>query len=393
MPKGPVTAHDGKQTHRYLMHFPAHPARTGDPHYVDFNHFHRKTRDTARCYIGERIGFNECRDAKGNPAFVDVDGKQIGLELHHAHIEFSLQNGVSLDALKVDYPGIENPDEVGAWVESATNFRWLCLTPNAPVLMADGSTRDIQDVRPGDWVIGGHGHPDIVTATSRKRYRGEIVHIGPTSLTPSHRVSTNAGWVPIGNVANQISVFGSDVVRLGCIQDEVGWSIVRPDPVDVMDSFGWQQWPTDHLGHHQTMLHNTSFPIPNSQISSWCQPGGAISYVPFRQIVQGFHAASVAAVAIRSGAPVRSRHKGVATSVALQDGRLGWLAIDKPVRSFFTGWVHDISIAHSHSFVSGGIVVHNCAWHHRGASGAHTASHADWEASQYIPTLITKVEE
>jgi hypothetical protein len=48
------------------------------------------------------------------------------LELHHAHIEFSLQNGVDLKWLEVDYPGVSNPDEVGAWVESASNLLWLC---------------------------------------------------------------------------------------------------------------------------------------------------------------------------------------------------------------------------------------------------------------------------
>jgi hypothetical protein len=39
--------------------------------------------------------------------------------------------------------------------------------------------------------------------------------------------------------------------------------------------------------------------------------------------------------------------------------------------------------------VVGGVVVHNCAWHHRGAAGAHTASHSDFEASQYVQGLIT----
>jgi hypothetical protein len=30
-----------------------------------------------------------------------------------------------------------------------------------------------------------------------------------------------------------------------------------------------------------------------------------------------------------------------------------------------------------------------CAWHHRGAAGAHTASHSDWSASAYVQGLIT----
>jgi hypothetical protein len=49
-----------------------------------------------------------------------------------------------------------------------------------------------------------------------------------------------------------------------------------------------------------------------------------------------------------------------------------------------------LSVAHSHSFIAGGVVAHNCAWHHRGAAGAHTASHSDYEASQYVQGLISK---
>ena len=122
-----VAAHDALQSHRYVVHFPPHPARTSDPHYVDFNHYHRQHRATARCYVGERIGFDDCRDAQGAPCVIDEKGQQSGIELHHAHVEFSLQNGVSFEALEHDFPGISDPNQVGAWVESDQNFRWLCV--------------------------------------------------------------------------------------------------------------------------------------------------------------------------------------------------------------------------------------------------------------------------
>lgn len=123
-----VAAHDGAQTHHYMVHFPEHPARTADPHYVDFNHFHKKYRPTARCFIGEKIGYDGCKDAQGNPCPDPGEGKpQNGLELHHAYVEFSLQNGIDLAALEKDFPGISDPDTLGAWVESDQNFRWLCV--------------------------------------------------------------------------------------------------------------------------------------------------------------------------------------------------------------------------------------------------------------------------
>lgn len=114
----PVAAHDQHETHHYTVHFPPHPARTDDPHYKDFDHLHRewkKDPEKWQCAIGRHRGdFSECDLAKP-------------LELHHAHVEFSLQNGVDLAWLEADYPGISDPDAVGAWVESPENLMVLCV--------------------------------------------------------------------------------------------------------------------------------------------------------------------------------------------------------------------------------------------------------------------------
>ena len=105
-------AHDQTVAHKYTIHYPPHPARKDDPHYVDFEAFRKRTKATAKCSIGEhRNDFSECSG---------------GLELHHAHVEFSLQNGVDLQWLETDYPGISDPANVGAWVESGDNLTWLC---------------------------------------------------------------------------------------------------------------------------------------------------------------------------------------------------------------------------------------------------------------------------
>jgi hypothetical protein len=148
-----VDAHTQGETHRYLMHFPEHPAREDDPHYADFNAYHRAHRAIARCYIGERIGFTDCCDAQGHPAPPPAGGgEQPGLELHHAHVEFSLQNGVSLAALEVDYPGISDPGQVGAWVESGANFRWLCAWHHRGA--AGAHTASHSDYEASQYVIG-----------------------------------------------------------------------------------------------------------------------------------------------------------------------------------------------------------------------------------------------
>ena len=107
-------AHEQRTTHRYIVHYPEHEPREGDPNYVDFNAYRRRTKDTAECAVGaHRNDFSECDD-------------EHPLELHHSHVEFSLANGVDLAWLEIDYPGISDPDHVGKWIETAENLTWLC---------------------------------------------------------------------------------------------------------------------------------------------------------------------------------------------------------------------------------------------------------------------------
>lgn len=108
-------AHDQAITHRYTIAYPAHEPRETDPHYVDFEAFRRRTKATAVCAFAVMTGVtSEC----------DITHP---LELHHAHIEFALQNGIDLAVLEKFYPGVSDPTTVGAWVESGANLEWLCL--------------------------------------------------------------------------------------------------------------------------------------------------------------------------------------------------------------------------------------------------------------------------
>lgn len=110
-------AHSQTFTHTYVMHYPAHEPRQDDPNYVDFEAYRKAHIATARCVIGaHRNDFSECSSGDTNK----------GLELHHAHIEFALQNGIDLKWLEVDYPGVSDREHVGAWVESGANLVFLC---------------------------------------------------------------------------------------------------------------------------------------------------------------------------------------------------------------------------------------------------------------------------
>lgn len=112
-----VDAHSQDVSHSYVMHYPAHPARKDDPHYVDFEAYRKAHIGTARCAVGlHRNDYSECSSGDSNE----------GLELHHKHVEFALQNGVDLQWLERDYPGISDAKDVGAWVETGANFEFLC---------------------------------------------------------------------------------------------------------------------------------------------------------------------------------------------------------------------------------------------------------------------------
>ena len=107
-----TAAHSQRVQHSYIIAYPKHDPRDSDPHYVDFQAFRRRTQATAKCTFGERIN-----------DFADCGG---GLQLHHSHIEFAMQNAVNLKHLEAVYPGISDPNTVGAWVETAANLIWLC---------------------------------------------------------------------------------------------------------------------------------------------------------------------------------------------------------------------------------------------------------------------------
>lgn len=108
-----VAAHQQAIANRYTIAFPEHPARADDPHYKDFEHYRRTHVATAVCHVAERRG-GDTSECGG------------GLELHHSHVEFSMQNGVDLALLEHEYPGISDPEQVGAWVESADNLVFYC---------------------------------------------------------------------------------------------------------------------------------------------------------------------------------------------------------------------------------------------------------------------------
>jgi len=113
-----VPEHEQKVSHSYLVHFPEHGPREGDPYYADFHAYKalRRKAGTWTCdFAVEHRG--------GDTSECDLTKP---LECHHRFIEFAVINGVDLTLLEPDYPGVSAMG-VGKWVESAANLMLLCV--------------------------------------------------------------------------------------------------------------------------------------------------------------------------------------------------------------------------------------------------------------------------
>jgi len=78
-----------------------------------------------------------------------------------------------------------------------------CVVPGTPILMADGSTKKISEIRVGDNVaVGGK-----VLGLFEKEYDGEVVRIGDELvLIPDHPVATPNSWVDAGRLTPEDTV-------------------------------------------------------------------------------------------------------------------------------------------------------------------------------------------
>lgn len=121
-----VPAHDQKVTNHYQISYPSHEPRATDPHYKAFNTYRQLHVAKAVCFVGRRVGFDECADALGFGIPNQPNASGHGLELHHKVIEFSLLNSVDLAALAVDYPFLVDSAAIPAWAEGEDNLQFLC---------------------------------------------------------------------------------------------------------------------------------------------------------------------------------------------------------------------------------------------------------------------------
>jgi hypothetical protein len=114
--KKPTAAHIQGITNRYSISYPEHGPREGDPNYPDFHEWKRRQKADGKWRCAWAAALDDDTDCDTSTP----------LEAHHSHLEYSLANGADLKHLAHLYPGIDTPDEVGAWIESDTNLMLLC---------------------------------------------------------------------------------------------------------------------------------------------------------------------------------------------------------------------------------------------------------------------------
>lgn len=333
-------------------------------------------------------------------------------------------------------------EAVREFLDSEGNMLVLCLPGDAPVLRPDGSSTAIATLRPGDEVLCPDGRSRQLTHVIRREYEGDLVRLDGNAVTPNHPVLTPRGWLPAGliregdEVGQYLRVLGHEMLDVRAVEPEVLRAIVASDVVDMMNPFRAVQGAPEFLLHDPPVLEDRAFspvlPYVPADIALGCEPtaeehavgGGTLT----RDLLECGHPTLVAAepgstvarreaastlaagprieFAVRLSTP-RGRTLARAGRVAASDlgrdpeaaaadktllqrapgasgAKAWWRAVRNVERVRFTGHVYDITVTSFPAFVTDGLVVHNCAVHHRGPyTGIHSITYPVWKLQRF----------
>jgi len=303
------------------------------------------------------------------------------------------------------------------------NLLWLCLPGEALVTMADGTALPIRDARVGDVVFGHDGLPHHVTGIKVSSSEEGIVRLDDLLLTADHLVLTRMGWLPAGCLREgdevcRLETFGErvepHVFSLVEAQPQVLGPVVVRDQVDVVDDLGSGEPTTDGVLHDETCpLRRPSLvavPYDEDHVPLAVKPSSALALGGTGGALEGFDTTVVAAELRRSGtAAVDLRGEGSAApeadplggATAAVVARAGtgtggvsrgqrrrhlevfaaggarlrrqanvaahqrrWDALKHVERTPHAGYLYDITISGSRSFIAEGMAVHNCPTTH-----------------------------
>ena len=119
---------------------------------------------------------------------------------------------------------------------ATTGCNWLCHPAGTQIRMADGDTRPVEEVRPGDilWSVARGPTQDVVSAVGSRKaptYRVRLQTGRPLLATLEHPVLTRRGWVTVGGLVpgdlvmriDEAHPRGFDVCRVGDLPHSLGF--------------------------------------------------------------------------------------------------------------------------------------------------------------------------
>jgi pyruvate formate lyase activating enzyme len=139
---------------------------------------------------------------------------------------------------------------------ATTGCNWLCHPAGTEILMADGDTRSVEEIRPGDslWSVNAEFDPVLGTVTGVGCRKGKTFRVSvqgmskPLLATGDHPVLTNSGWRGVQELRPGVKVLASV---------EMDEPTNSPNDWPVVDSHTWR-FHFDAMAQYKRLV-NTRF--------------------------------------------------------------------------------------------------------------------------------------
>ena len=169
---------------------------------IPFNQFLNSVQTINKSYNGQYLKV-EYEFAKSS-AYMAARWKEFEKDGEDYYLQYRTAGDARVRKTHQRLHGITLPITSKFWDKYFPPNGWNCFEAGTPVLMEDGTWKNIEDICRGELVIGGSGKAQLVTGTHIKPFDGEAVRIitkrGTATCTPNHRFLTSEGWVAAGDL-------------------------------------------------------------------------------------------------------------------------------------------------------------------------------------------------
>lgn len=173
-----------------------------DGNLIPFNQFLNSVQTINKSYNGQYLKV-EYEFAKSS-SYMAARWKEFEKDGEDYYLQYRTAGDARVRRTHQKLDGITLPIASKFWDKYFPPNGWNCFEAGTPVLMADGTWKNIEDICRGELVIGGSGKAQFVTGTHIKPFDGEAVRIitkrGTATCTPNHRFLTSEGWVTAGDL-------------------------------------------------------------------------------------------------------------------------------------------------------------------------------------------------